>query len=202
MSLEQRTAALLAAIDAQRAQRCEALRAPARAQAQAQIAAALREARRRVSTTLASERARAAALIVAADAQRATALRLQRQQADALHLSQAWQRLRERLQALWDEPATRARWIDHHAGSADLPAGAHLRLEGPTDWPAAEVDALVRRLHSRGAVEVRSLPDVQIRAGFRLTGEHNRLDATLDGLLAERAALEGQLLARLAEVPR
>lgn len=201
MSLEQRTAALLAAIDAQCAQRCEALRAPARAQAQAQIATALREARRRVSTTMASERARAAALIAAADAQRATALRLQRQQADALRLSQAWQRLRERLQALWDEPATRARWIAHHAGSADLPVGA-LRLEGPADWPAVEVDALVRRLRNRGAGEVRYVPDNRISAGFRLTGDHNRLDATLDGLLAERAALEGRLLARLAEVPR
>jgi len=41
--------------------------------------------------------------------------------------------------------------------------------------------------------------DPGIAAGFRIIGGHNVLDATLDGLLADRTQLEGRLLHHLKE---
>jgi hypothetical protein len=38
-----------------------------------------------------------------------------------------------------------------------------------------------------------------IAAGFRVRAGHNTLDATLDGLLADRKAIEGRLLHRVEQ---
>jgi hypothetical protein len=197
MSLAARTAALLAQIEAQRVQRCTALIAPAQAQAQVLRAAALREARQRVCTALRAERERVDAARAAAEAHLATEQRLHRQRAASALLTRAWTALREELVARWRDPAARADWIALHARALPFAAGDTWIIEAPADWPADEADALSAMLRKQGASAVRVERRADIVAGLRLSAGHNRVDATVDGLLADRAAIDGQLLALL-----
>jgi hypothetical protein len=197
MSLAARTAALLAQIEAQRVQRCAALLAPAQAQAQALGAAALREARQRVRTALRAERERVDAVVAAAEARLATEQRLHRQRAASALLTRAWTALRAELQSRWEDPAARAAWIALHTRALPFAAGGTWVIEAPADWPADEADALIATLRTQGASEVRVERRADIAAGLRLSAGHNRVDATVDGLLADRAAIDGQLLALL-----
>jgi hypothetical protein len=197
MSLAERTAALLAQIEAQRAQRCAALLAPAQAQAQALLGAALREARQRVRTALRAERERVDAALASAEAQLATAQRLHRQRAASALLVRGWTALRAELVARWQDPAARADWIALHTSALPFAAGGAWIVEAPADWSAAEADALCVTLRAQGASAVQVQRRTDIAAGLRLSAGHNRVDATVDGLLADRAAIDGQLLALL-----
>lgn len=204
MNLEQRTAALLAVVAEYRRQRCAELLEPARAQAHAAVAAALHEARRRVHTALGKERKRVSAEVAAAEAQLATERRLVGQRRAATRLAQGWSALRRALQARWDAPATRGEWVDaqlaraDHLLRADDPAAPWV-LSGPAAWPEAERERVVAALRAQGAPEVQWRADPQLAAGFRVQAGRNVLDATLDGLLADRSAVQGRLLQLLQE---
>jgi hypothetical protein len=195
MNLEQRTRALLALVEEYRGRRCAELLDPADAQAREIVRTAIAEARRRVRTAIEEERQRVAAELGAAEAALATERRLVAQRRAMRLLKQASHRLREALVARWHAPASRARWAEVHLARAAqaLPAQAWEIRHAP-DWPAAERDAAVRELAAHGIGDAQWAPDASIVAGFRVQAGHNVLDATLDGLLADRAALEGQLL--------
>jgi hypothetical protein len=127
MNLEQRTAALLAVVEAYRQERCAALLDPARAQARALVAAALREARRRVRTAIGEERRRLTAVLAAAEAQLATERRLTLQRRAATHLKHGWAALRTALQAQWDSAPARAEWIASQLSRVRTVAAADAR---------------------------------------------------------------------------
>lgn len=200
MDLERRTQALLALVDDYRRRRGDELLAPARADARAAVKAALAEARRRVRTAIAEERKRWSAQIGAAEAALATDRRLASQRHAVHLLATAWQVLRSRLLAQWRDAGGRARWIDTHLQRAlqSVPHAGDWRIEHAPDLPAderARCDAVLRAAGIGAAFE----PAPAIDAGFRVVNGHNELDATLDGLLADRAALEGRLLYYLDE---
>lgn len=204
MNLEQRTAALLAVVADYRAQRCAELLDPAHAQARALVTAALREARRRVRTAIGEERKRLAAAVADAAAQLATERRLVSQRRAAERLTLGWTALRAALQARWREPATRQAWaaahlarVHHVLRTADPAAG--WTLTGPADWPRDEQARVVQALRGHGADTVACATDPLLAAGFRVQAGHNVLDATLDGLLADRAAVQGRLLQLIEE---
>lgn len=204
MNLEQRTQALLAVVEEFRSRRCAELLEPADAQAREIVRGALAEARRRVRTAIEEERARMASELGAAEARLATERRLATQRRAMQLLTQAWDRLRAALAARWRAPDVRARWVEAHLSRARkaLPADAWTIRCAP-DWPASERDAALHWLtapgSSPGLRDVRIEPDTAITAGFRVQAGHNVLDATLDGLLADRAAIEGQLLELMEE---
>jgi hypothetical protein len=58
------------------------------------------------------------------------------------------------------------------------------------------------RLQAGGVDEVHFVEAADIVAGFRIVGGHNVLDATIDGLLADRTQLEGRLLQHLQQQER
>lgn len=194
MNLAQRTEALLALVQAQREQRCAELLGPAQAQARALVKAALADARRRVCTALAAERSRARETVAAAAARLATEQRLHRQREASRLLASATRLLREAMQARWDDAGARRQWIDSQLGRLAFTQGGRWQLEGPPGWAEDEVQRLCEALRRRGAAEVQYGTAPEVRAGFRVIVGHNRLDATLDGVLADRAAIEGQLL--------
>ncbi|GAB4467858.1 MAG: hypothetical protein OHK0044_08870 [Burkholderiaceae bacterium] len=198
MNLAERTQALLAVVEAFRRRRCAELLEPAAAQAREIVRNALSEARRRVRTAIAEERQRVAAEVAAAEARLATEWRLAAQRRATRLLAHAWDRLRAALVARWRDPDSRARWVRTHLARAvqALPAGAWTIRCAP-DWPAAERDAALRWLDAQGLRDVRIESDAAIAAGLRVHAGHNVLDATLEGLLADRAAIEGQLLERM-----
>lgn len=195
MNLEQRTQALLAVVEEFRRRRCAELLEPADAQAREIVRNALAQARQRVRTAIAEERSRTAAELGAAEARLATERRLAAQRHAMRLLAQAWDRLRAALLARWRAADSRARWVEAHLARAvqTLPAGAWTIRCAP-DWPPLERDAALHRLAAQGVRDVRIEADAAIAAGFRVQAGHNVLDATLDGLLADRAAIEGQLL--------
>jgi vacuolar-type H+-ATPase subunit E/Vma4 len=195
MNLRERTQALLAVVDEYRRRRCAELLGPADAQARAIVREALTEARRRVRTAIAEERQRVAAEVAAAEARLATERRLAAQRRATRMLALAWDRLRGELLRRWRDPDARARWVRSHLARAvqALPAIAWTIRCAP-DWPASERDIALNELAAHGLRDVRIEPDATIAAGFRVQAGHNVLDATLEGLLADRTAIEGQLL--------
>jgi hypothetical protein len=199
MNLRQRTAALLQVVDAYRARRCAELIEAATGQARTLVRDALRTARGRVHTAIEEQRKRIAAEIGAAEARLATERRLRAQRSATATLAQAWEALRAALLARWRNTSTRARWVDAHLARAlaALPRTAW-QIRHPPDWPQAERDAVVARLAAHG-IAAEPIADASIAAGLRVRAGNNALDFTLDGLLAERAALEGRLLQLLAE---
>ncbi len=79
-----------------------------------------------------------------------------------------------------------------------LPRGAWEVRHAP-GWPEAERRELAARVAGRDGPAVAFVAEPSIAAGFRVRAGHNTLDATLDGLLADRKAIEGRLLHRLEE---
>jgi hypothetical protein len=204
MNLEHRTRALLDLVEQFRARRHAELIEPARAEARETIRIALAESRRRVLTAIAEERKRYATEVGAVEASLATDRRLASQRHSVRLLGAAWHTLRERLVARWDNAETRAQWVTAHLDRA-LKAVPHReagwQIEHHAAWREDE------RMHARERLRVEGVTPVQfettagIAAGFRVISGHNVLDATLEGLIADRTQLEGRLLHHLEPDP-
>jgi hypothetical protein len=204
MNLQQRTSALLDLVEQYKARRCAELLNPARAEARATIRTALAEARRRVSTAIAEERKRRALEVGAVEAALATDRRLAAQRHAVQLLAGAWRDLRARLVARWTAAPTRTQWIDAHLQRAlqAVPPTSGWRIEYQALWTESERMREQERLRAGGVTEVRFVEAPDITSGFRIVGGHNVLDATLDGLLADRTQLEGRLLQHLQQEER
>ena len=226
LTLQQRTASLLALVEEFRARRCAELLDPAREQARALLRSARAEGRQRVHTTIGEARQRLAAEVGAAQARLATERRLAQQRHAVQVLQQAWSALREALLARWRDPTTRARWLDAHLARAlralphegrsiapvahaaprvgsphrDGGASAQWQIEYPADWPDDERAAFAARIAAAGVDNASWQARADIDGGVRIRAGSNVVDATIDGLLADRAALEGRLLDALLEV--
>lgn len=200
LTLEQRTAALLALVEQYRQARCAELLAPAEARARALLRTALAEGRRRVHTAIGEARQRMATELGAAQARLATERRLTEQARAVEVLNEAWAALRAGLRARWSDPAARASWVDAHLARAlgTLPR-EQWHIEHAADWPVLERERFAARLAAAQIGDVKWQPRSDIDTGLRIRAGNNVVDATADGLLADRAALEGRLLDLLQE---
>ena len=201
LTLEQRTAALLALVEEYRARRCAELIEPAREQARTLLRSARAEGRRRVHTAISEARQRLAAEVGAAQARLATERRLTDQRHAVQMLQEAWSALRAELRARWRDAAARQRWLDAHLARALrlLPYERWL-IEFAATWPEAEREALAARIAAAGVAGTSWQAQADIDGGLRIRAGNNVVDATIDGLLADRATLEGRLLDLLHEV--
>src|SRR5512143_202255 len=112
MTLDRRTQALLALVEADRAQKCAAIEADARARCAALLAQAHADARAKMRAAFAEERAHRDLRIAAAQATLQTRLRLALQHRSATFLAAGWRRLPRALDARWADAAARAAWVD------------------------------------------------------------------------------------------
>ncbi len=193
MSVASQTQALLALVEADRARRCDAILDEARARAAALLAAAHAEARRQVHDAFREERARRVERVAAARANLQTRQRLGEQQRAAAFLAAGWQRLHEELLRRWREPATRRAWVASvTADAARLLPRAEWRITHAPDWPPAERDGVAAEL-ARG-IAPSFHPDAAIGAGLKIAALGNVIDGTIEGLLADRAAIGARLL--------
>jgi hypothetical protein len=200
MSTESRKAALLALVEDDRRRQCDALRDAAEAQAAALRAQAHAQARARVNEALSAARERRDAALAAAEARRQTRERLLRQGRASAALGAAWAALPGELERRWREPAARSAWLTDALARAarELDGdGAAWRIRHAEGLPAAELDTAIRS----APVRVECAADPSLRAGLRIAREGNVLDATLDGLLGDRAAVAGAILRRLEDAP-
>ncbi|MFA7270526.1 MAG: hypothetical protein WC073_14400 [Sterolibacterium sp.] len=195
MNLDQQTQALLKLAEDYRIGHCQALLAKAREDSRAILKAAHLAARRDLRSMLAPERQRLAAEIAEAEAKLVTQRRLRDQRRVTAVLRQAWPRVSQALSESWETPAGRAAWVVHHLAVAlrALPAQAWL-IRHPVDWPAAEREQASQWMHAHGIAEARFEAASDLRAGIRVVCGLNVLDASLEGLLADRAQIEGRLL--------
>jgi hypothetical protein len=202
MTLRDRAAALLAVVEEYRERECRTILERARYEAAKVEARAHAEARRRVHLAVVAERQRAAAALRAAQAELQTERRSHRHRRDLALLELAWPRLRAALERHWADPVARRRWV---AGLVSevlrrIPAGPWTVLHPPA-WPAAERDAVLASLTAAGGPPPEPVAAAEIGAGLRLTSGTATLDGTVDGLLADRPAVAGRLLALLNEEP-
>ncbi len=191
-----RAAALLASIDRDRQHRClEALEEGDRRARQA-LEAAAREARRRTRASLQESRIRETGRIDAAAAELATQRRRLDDEVAVTLLLAARGRIRQGLLRRWQTPEGRAggrRGAAEAAGRSLLPGA--WTVQHPPSCPAHALDELRSDLAARGGEPVGFEAAADIEAGIRLLAGAATLDATLEGLLASPAAIEGRLLA-------
>jgi hypothetical protein len=194
MKADERAAALVALVESDLASRSRDVVEPAARKAREELAQARRAARARVATAVAEERAAFAARIGAAEAQLATARRMVRQRRLKALIAEGWERLPKALAARWSDAAGRRAWIDAtlDCARAVLPA-APWQVHGPPSWSEVERTQAATRLAAQG-IEATCDVAADIDAGLRVTSRNVEVDATLVGLLADRAAVEGRLL--------
>lgn len=202
MNLEKRTAALLELVERYKARRCAELLEPAYAEARDVVRSAIADARRRVVTAIDEERKRYAAEVGAVEASLATERRLSAQRHAVQLLASAWGELRARLQARWNAADARRQWTQAYLARA-LQAVPHdttgWRIEHHAAWTESERATSAHWLREHGITALEFAEAADIAAGFRVVCGHNVLDATIDGLLADRAQLEGRLLHHLRQ---
>lgn len=200
MKLEDRIAALLALVDGHREKRSHELLAPASHEARRLAASARRAARARVAATIATERAQYSSRVASAEARLATRRRMARQHRVTALIVQGWQRLPQALAARWADEEKRRVWVGSCLAQAvaTLPPGT-LEIEAPADWDERERAAAREWLAARG-VNAAILSSPGVEAGLRLRSGGIVLDATLEGLVADRLAIEGRLLNHFEEL--
>lgn len=187
--------ALLAVVAADRARRVDAILGEADAAARTIRKDAHARARREVRDTFLATRLRAEEHLIALRARLATARRLYEQHRAAGILAAEWAALPGALLARWRRSDARRRWA-HHAVRAALGRLPHRgwRIEHPADWPEAERVELATVLAGELDAAPSFAPDGRIEAGLRIHAGHNVVDATFDGLLADREAIGARLL--------
>lgn len=172
--------------------------AQAREQARERIRAAFREARQRVSRTIADERLRANGLLTNHEAQLETHDRQRYQDAVQHLLTRARHRLGPALLDRWVRADSRRRWLEQLLDQAGrrLPPG-QWTLEHPADWDPVEVRHWQQRLEAASGHTPATRACGELRAGVRILAGGACLDGTLDGLLADEGKVRARLLASL-----
>jgi hypothetical protein len=203
MTVDGRMQALLDLVEADRAQRCQALHDQARGQAVAALATAQAQARAQLRATFAEERQRAAQRLAAARAELQTHRRLQAQHRTEALLALAWQRLPAVLAGRWQQPDTRQAWVQAAlAGAcAALPATTAWTVHHPADWPEAERDRLTAAVKADGLPAPTCQATAGLAAGLKISAAGNVVDATIPGLLADRDDIGGRLIGLLGADP-
>jgi vacuolar-type H+-ATPase subunit E/Vma4 len=191
---------LLDVVEHNREERCQALLDEAAEQAQQLVRQAYRDARERLHTRVQSTREDARQRLAAAEAQRQTRARLQRQNADRALLERAWEPLNEQLLAYWHETGSRRQWIEHLIQQATINlVEKPWRIEHPADWPDEERTELLAQLVKASGSVPEFSARTEIRAGLRICAGDACVDGTRCGLLRSRSRIEGIMLAKLNE---
>jgi len=203
MNLAQTEQALLQVVESSRRKQVDAILGEADGRARAILKEAHERARRAVRTAFLEARVRAEERMVMLQARVATARRLHGQQRAAEILAAEWSSLPAALAQRWRDPVARRLWAEHAARSAlgRLPREGW-RIAHPADWPEAERAALAAGLAAELGAPPAFVADASIKAGLRINAGHNVVDATLDGLLADREAIGARLLSLTEEATK
>lgn len=198
--------ALVGALHAHREQRCRELLHDAEHRAQALLAESRSQLRERAQQAVEQERRRRALALRQAENRVRAAERGATQAFYESLLADAWPRLTAELEARWADRDTRRAWcrmlIEDAAGRlgrSNWTVEIAVGLTG--DDPAWLGELLATHDHSEAAL----VADADLRAGLRIRERGSCLDGSIDGLLRNRSAIEGRLLAaweRLCETTR
>lgn len=198
--LEAQVGELMNLVEDYREESCNSIREQARTRTNEIVTQARHDARNHMRTAVKQERARAQEKIASTRAHLQTQRRLRLQQSDKLLVEQGWEMLMEMLIRRWQDADQRYVWIKTliQAGLALLPAGGW-RIEHPPGWKPDELPSLGDAI--AGLPQDQSptfVEDSDIAAGFRIKVGSSCVDGTMEGLLANRTAIESQLLAEFS----
>ena len=199
-SLERNAQALIELVQSAASSRRDARIAAARAQARTLLREARSAARRSVHEALAAERRRGNAELAAARAACDTRRRLGQQRRSAALLDVAWTALPDALVLRWQRHPERTAWCARALtiARATLPS-CDWTIVHPSDWPPAERDAFGAEIQRATGAFPSFRADPAVRAGMAIAAGNASVDATLAGLVADRAEIEASLLQRLEE---
>lgn len=191
---------LLDVVERNRKERCNEVLDKARDQARQLVKQAYHDARKRLHSKVQATREDVRQRLTAAEAQRQTRARLERQNADRALLERAWEPLNEQLLNYWHEADTRRQWIDNliQQASKNL-VGQPWRIEHPADWPEEERTELLAELVKTSGSVPEFSGKTTIKAGLRICAGDACVDGTRCGLLRSRSRIESIMLAKLNE---
>lgn len=195
MSTAPESAALLELVEAYRRDGCEKALAQARAEARQILREAHRGARQKLRDVIGAERERAADEVKAARAQLQTRTRLFRQKQRAELIAQGWPQLRAELARRWRNRETQGLWVEAlmERAKALLPRGPWRIVHAP-GWPEHEKLRLAQVIEAHSGTRPDFTADEAMAGGLRIIAGDNVLDATLEGLLEDRAQVAARLL--------
>jgi vacuolar-type H+-ATPase subunit H len=194
--------ALLDVVDSTYREQVEAILAEAEDRSRVIVREAHERARRGVRTAYLEAQERAEERIVTQQARAATERRLHEQRRAAKILEAEWALLPKALVERWSNAGMRRRWALHAARAAlDQLPRAGWQIEHPADWSEAERSELAADVAPALVEAPVFAVDVSVKAGLRIKAGHNVVDATLDGLLADREAIGARLLSMTSENP-
>ncbi len=194
--------ALLQLVQEHREHRCQEILEHARTEAAAVIQQAHRNARARMRRAIEEERTHTKEKVASTRAQLQTQGRQRQQRADATLLEQAWELLRARLRARWQQEEARRAWVRAlvQQAHATLPAQGW-QVEHPAGWRSEEALTSLREIDGDGTGAAPSFLEApDIAAGLRIRVNDACLDGTLTGLFASRAEIEALVLAEFRRI--
>ncbi len=191
---------LLGVVVENRETRCLELRESAQQQAKAIVRQAYSKGRIRMHHHIDALREKYRVRVTAAIARNQTLLRRQHQKEDRAILDVAWPLLREAILALWNDPVSRHKWLDAAITSASAGLREHgWRIEHPpglSDGDIKRINLASGREKDR-SLELSACDDIE--AGIRIIARGTVIDATLNGLLQQKAAIEARMIARIRQ---
>lgn len=191
---------LLGVVVENREKRCQQVREKAQQQAREITRQAHARSRARMHRHVNELREKYRVRLTSATARNQTLLRQQHQKEDRAMLDVTWPLLREAMTALWNDPESRREWLQ--AAIAD--ASTRLREQGwHIEHPhnlTEEDEKLITHMLSHGKSKHPKLAAADdIEAGIRIRIKGTVVDATLEGLLCQRKAIEAVMLARIKQ---
>ncbi len=187
---------LLGVVVENREKRCQQVRDQAHQQAAEIIAQAYKRSRGRLHRHIVALREKSRDRVASARARNQTLLRQQHHKEERAILDVAWPMLRSTMQALWETPETRYRWIEAAVANAEqllIQGGWH--IEHPADFDREDRDRLEQMLDPDTNPGFSTSDDIE--AGIRITVNGTVIDATLAGLLKQKIAIEARMIARI-----
>jgi len=194
--------ALLEVVDGNYREQVEAILAEAEDRSRVIVRDAHERARRGLRTAYLEARERAEERIITLQARAASRRRLHEQRRAAKILEAEWALLPKALVERWADSGMRHSWTLHAARAAldQLPREGW-KIEHPADWMESERSEFEAEVASARVQPPVFAIDASIEAGLRIRAGHNIVDATLDGLLADREAIGARLLSMTSETP-
>lgn len=194
--LDLQVRSVLDALRAQQDGRCREIESAAARKAEQLLIDTRHRMRERVHRAVAEERQRRETALLESRHRIETAgrRRVQAQYRNFLH--DAAPLLRAELEERWRDEASRRSWCETLLGeAADKLPGDRWTIEHPGNWSGSDTRWLEEAFAARELPKPEFIEDADIAAGLRVRLGPACLDATLDGLLANRHAVEARLLA-------
>jgi hypothetical protein len=191
---------LLGVVVENREKRCSEVREKTAGEVSDIIHLAYQRSRARMHSHIVALREKYRVRAAAALARNQTRMRQQQQKHDHEVLTTAWPMLRESMLALWKDPESRRTWLENAVSNAkEILLQHEWHIEHPVDFDSDEHKWLKHAMTGSRQKGHKLTATDDIEAGIRIRANGTVVDATLEGLLRHRLAIEAELIARIKQ---